>query len=73
MSSNSTINDAELKYRLASYGISVPITSSTRKFLLMKLHKLEMDSSNIKTDQSVKCIASNSDESMVNQTLLVSK
>lgn len=69
MSSNNTIDDAELKSRLAKYGISNPITNTTRKILLMKLHKLEMDPLNKKNNQPVKCIASNSNEAMVNHII----
>jgi hypothetical protein len=66
MSSNSTIDDAELKSRLSKYGISYPITNTTRKVLFMKLQKLEMESLKKETNQSVKSIATNSDELMVN-------
>lgn len=69
MSLNSTIDDAELKSRLAKYGISCPITNTTRKILFMKLQKLEMESVNKKTNESVKSIATNSDELMVNQII----
>lgn len=51
MASNDTIDVADLRSRLAHYGIVCPITNSTKQFLLRKLQKLEMASSNKITDQ----------------------
>lgn len=52
MSSNATIDDADLKSRLALFGINAPITNTTRKVLLDKLKSLEMKSQNNQTSQS---------------------
>lgn len=52
MSSNSTIDDADLKSRLARFGIKAPITDTTRKVLFNKLQSLEMNSKNKQTTQS---------------------
>ncbi|KAF0763087.1 Uncharacterized protein FWK35_00010472, partial [Aphis craccivora] len=54
MSSSNILNDADLKSRLARFGISSPITNTTRNILLKKLLKLEMDSQNECNDQSNK-------------------
>ncbi|XP_050061734.1 CAR1 transcription factor-like isoform X2 [Aphis gossypii] len=54
MSSSNILNDADLKSRLARFGISSPITSTTRNILLKKLLKLEMDSQNERNNQSNK-------------------
>jgi len=63
MSSSNILNDADLKSRLARFGISSPITNTTRNILLKKLLKLEMDSQNECNDQSNKSDC----ESMVNK------
>lgn len=52
MSSNATIDDADLKSRLALFGINVPITNTTRKVLFNKLKSLEMNSQNNQTNKS---------------------
>lgn len=52
MSSNSTFNDADLKSKLAQYGIVAPITNTTRNVLIKKLQKLEKDSPNKQTNPS---------------------
>lgn len=46
MSSNCTFDDADLKSRLAYFGINKPITNTTRNVLLKKLLKLESDQQN---------------------------
>lgn len=43
MSSINIITDADLKSRLAFYGIVCPITNTTRNILLNKLIKLDME------------------------------
>lgn len=45
------IDDANLRSRLAYYGIVCPITKTTKKVLLQKLQKLEIASSNNITNQ----------------------
>jgi len=52
MSSRNILNNADLKSRLARFGISNPITNTTRNVLLKKLLKLEMDSQNERKNQS---------------------
>lgn len=52
MSSNVTIDDADLKSRLAHFGINAPITNTTRKVLFNKLKNLEMNSQKNQTTQS---------------------
>ncbi|XP_025198338.1 uncharacterized protein LOC112596772 [Melanaphis sacchari] len=52
MSSSNTLDDADLKSRLARFGINNPITNTTRNVLLKKLLKLEMDSQNKCNNQS---------------------
>ncbi|CAI6352567.1 unnamed protein product [Macrosiphum euphorbiae] len=56
MSSNSrnTIDEADLKSRLARFGINQPITNTTRNVLHKKLLKLEMDFEKDKNNQSIK-------------------
>uniref|UniRef100_A0A2S2PJF4 LEM domain-containing protein n=1 Tax=Schizaphis graminum TaxID=13262 RepID=A0A2S2PJF4_SCHGA len=46
MSSSNTVDDADLKSRLARFGINIPVTNTTRNVLYKKLLKLEMDSQN---------------------------
>jgi len=43
MPSSNTLDDADLKSRLARFGINNPITNTTRNVLHKKLLKLEMD------------------------------
>jgi len=43
MSSSNKFCDADIKSRLARFGINIPITNTTRNVLLKKLLKLEMD------------------------------
>jgi len=62
MSSSNTLNDADLKSRLAHFGINQPITSTTRNLLLKKLLKLEMDFKKDQNNQSTRLDC----ESMVN-------
>lgn len=64
MASNNTISDADLKSRLAHFGIVCPISNTTRVVLLKKLHKLEMDSLH---DPISQAIDNNYDEKMVSQ------
>lgn len=68
MSSNKIIDDADLKSRLAHYGIVSPITNTTRAVLFKKLQKLEMDSSIKQTNQSSGYTAKGH-ELMVTQTI----
>lgn len=49
---NTSSDDADLKSRLAHYGIVNPITNTTRNILIKKLQKLEKESSNKQTTQS---------------------
>lgn len=62
MSSNNTLDDADLKSRLAHYGVVIPITNTTRSVLLKKLHGLEKNSSNEKAKQSNKNISNDVEE-----------
>jgi len=62
-SSSNTIDEADLKSRLARFGINQPITNTTRNVLLKKLLKLEMDFEKEKNNQSIKFGC----ESMVNK------
>lgn len=59
---SSTNNDADLKSRLAHFGINSPITKTTRAVLHKKLLKLEMDSKKEQNNESIKLGC----ESMVN-------
>lgn len=60
-----SLNDDDLKWRLARHGIVAPITETTRQVLFMKLHKLEgLNSPNNQTGLSVKC-KSNDIDSLV--------
>lgn len=52
MASNSTLDDADLKSRLAHHGIIIPITNTTRAVLRKKLQSLETSSSKEKAKQS---------------------
>lgn len=52
MTSTNTFNDADLKSKLAQYGIVAPITNTTRNVLIKKLQKLEKDSPNKQTNQT---------------------
>jgi len=63
MLTSNTLNDADLKSRLARFGINYPITNTTRNVLFKKLLKLEMDSQNERNNQSNKFDR----ESMVNK------
>lgn len=63
MASNNILSDADLKSRLAHFGIVCPISNSTRQVLLKKLQKLEMDSHK-PTSQSIE---NELYENMVNQ------
>lgn len=69
MSSKNILTDADLKSRLAEYGINCPITNTTRNFLLNKLNKLDLGNLNSKTnvssDQLNKCTPK--DELMVSK------
>jgi len=47
-------NDADLKSRLARFGINQPITDMTRNLLLKKLLKLEMDFKMEQNNQSTR-------------------
>lgn len=51
MSSSNTLYDADLKSRLARFGINIPVTNTTRNVLYKKLLKLEMDSQNKHNNQ----------------------
>jgi len=62
MSSSNALDDADLKSRLAQFGINNPITNTTRNILHKKLLKLEMDVKKEQNNQSVKVDC----ESMVN-------
>jgi len=62
MSSGNTFCDADLKSRLARFGINQPITNTTRNVLLKKLVELEMGFKNEQNNQSTKL----SCESLVN-------
>lgn len=52
MSSKNVLTDADLKSRLANYGINCPITNTTRNVLLHKLSKLDSNNLNSKTNAS---------------------
>lgn len=65
MSSNATIDDADLKSRLALFGINAPITNTTRQVLLIKLKSLEMKAQHSQTSQT--------SQSDANCELMVSK
>lgn len=65
MSSNNTFNDADLKSKLAQYGIVAPITNTTRNVLIKKLQKLEKNSPNKQTDQLNHATSNNGVELMV--------
>lgn len=65
MSSNIAIDDAELKSRLARFGILTPITNTTKKVLLKKLHYLEMNSVKNETNPGSSQCSSNANELMV--------
>lgn len=67
MASNVKLSDADLKLKLSHYGITSPITNTTRNVLLRKLHKLEMESSNKPNNPSIKN-TSNNIESMVSNS-----
>lgn len=64
MASNNIISDADLKSRLAHFGIVSPISNTTRTVLLKKLLKLEKDSLHEQTSQA---IDHKYDEKMVSQ------
>jgi len=64
MSSNITINDADLKSRLAHFGIISPITNTTRQLLLKKLYNLEISSIHNQSNQN----KSNTEEQMDTST-----
>lgn len=63
-SNNTIISDADLKSRLANFGIVCPISNTTRPVLLKKLLKLEKDSLHEQTTQT---IDNNYDEKMVSK------
>lgn len=66
MSSNTAIDDAELKSRLARFGILTPITNTTKKVLLKKLHQLEMNTINNQNNlKTTLCSNANDRELMV--------
>lgn len=65
MSSVSSFNDADLKSKLAQYGIVSPITNTTRNVLIKKLQKLEKDTMNRHTNQSTQSCSNIGVEFMV--------
>lgn len=62
-SSSNTLDEADLKTRLARFGINQPITKTTQNVLHKKLIKLEMDFEKEKNTQMIKFGC----ESMVNK------
>lgn len=67
MSSNIAIDDAELKSRLAHFGILTPITNTTKKVLLKKLHHLEINSIKKETNLGSSQCSSSGSELMVSR------
>lgn len=65
MTSNNTYTDADLKSKLAQYGIVAPITNTTRNVLIKKLQKLEKDSPNKQTSQTTRDSSDSGVELMV--------
>jgi len=61
--SSNSLDDKDLKSRLARFGINQPITKTTRNVLHKKLLKLEMDFSKEQNNESIKFGC----ESMVNK------